>query len=90
MSGNSELPAGGVLLDRSFRKESPNSIAFPHPQSRKHKYGKEDKPSRGGVLGNVLEWTINITGDRNGKDDVNPAKNNTFGALLHSVSINVL
>ena len=50
-------------------------MAFPHPKSRKDKYRKEDKPNSGGVLWNFLKRTINITEDRNAKDNVNAAKN---------------
>jgi len=60
-------------------------MAFPHPQSGKDEYRNEDKPSSGGILWNVFKGTINIAEDRNGKDDVNPAKNRTFYALVHDV-----
>src|SRR5713226_5746793 len=67
-------------LGRSLRKKPSNDMAFPHPQSRKDHYRNEDKPSRSGVVWNLVKRTINITDYRNGKDDVNPAKNPTFGA----------
>ena len=60
-------------------------MAFPHPKSRKDEYRKEDKPNRGGVVWNFFKRTINIAEDRNAKDDVNPAKNRTFGVLVHDV-----
>jgi hypothetical protein len=63
--------------------QSSNDMALPHPQSREDKYGKEDKPSWERVIGNFFERTINITDDRNGKDDVNPAKNRAFGRTSH-------
>jgi hypothetical protein len=58
-------------------------MAFPHPQSRKDHYRKEDKPGYGGIVGKFFKRTINITEYRNAEDDVNPAKNPTFGALVH-------
>src|SRR6267378_3712410 len=70
----------------SFRKKSSNDMAFPHPQSRKHKYRNKHKPGSGGVVWNLVKRTINITGYRNGKDDVNPAKNRTFGSFFHDLS----
>src|ERR1035437_2292492 len=36
-----------ILLRRSFRKKSPNDMAFPHPQSRKEHHRNEDIPSWG-------------------------------------------
>jgi hypothetical protein len=62
-------------------------MALPHPKSRKDKYRKEYKPNSGGVIWNFFERTINITDYRNAKDDVNPAKNRTFDALVHDVMI---
>jgi hypothetical protein len=60
-------------------------MAFPHPQSRKDKYRKEDKPNSGGVIWHFFKRTINITEYRNAEDEVNPAKNRTFDALVHDV-----
>src|SRR5713226_4736090 len=68
---------------RSLRKKSSKYMAFPHPQSRKDHYRKEDKPSSGGVIWNFFKRTINITEYRNAKDDVNPAKNRTLGGIIH-------
>src|SRR2546422_9212832 len=64
-----------ILLRRSFRNQSTKDMAFPHPQSRKDHYRKEDKPSCGGIVWKFFKRTINITEYRNGKDDVNPARN---------------
>jgi hypothetical protein len=58
-------------------------MAFPHPQSRKDHYRKEDKPGCGGIIWEFFKRTINITEYRNAKADVNPAKNPTFGTLVH-------
>jgi hypothetical protein len=58
-------------------------MAFPHPQSRKDHYRKEDKPGCGGIVGEFFKRTINITEYRNTQDDVNPAKNPAFGTLVH-------
>src|SRR5438445_12999588 len=72
-----------ILLGRSFRNKSSKDMAFPHPQSRKDHYRKEDKPSCGGIVWKFFKRTINITEYRNGKDDVNPAKNRTLGGIIH-------
>ena len=58
-------------------------MALPHPQSRKDHYRKEDIPSCGGVVGKSFKRTIDIAEYRNAKDDVNPAKNRTFGGIFH-------
>ena len=60
-------------------------MAFPHPKSRKDNDRNEDQPKNGGVLLKFLSRTINVTEYRKAKDDVNPAKNRTFGALVHDV-----
>src|SRR5260370_4654793 len=73
----------GTLLGRSFRKKSSNDMAFPHPQSRKDHYRKEDIPSWGGIARKFFKRTINITEYRNAKDDVNPAKNRALGGIIH-------
>src|SRR5580700_7262144 len=70
-----------VLLGRSLRKKSSNHMAFPHPQSRKNKRRNEDKPSGGGVVWNLVKRAINVSEDRNAKDEVNPAKNRTCSSL---------
>src|SRR5258708_31734349 len=72
-----------VLLRRSFRNESSKDMAFPHPQSRKDHYRKEDIPRWGGIVWKFFKRTINIPDYRNGKDDVNPAKNRTLGGIFH-------
>src|SRR6266849_3717698 len=53
------------------------------PKSRKEHYRNDDKPNTGGVLWNFFKRTITITEYRNAKDDVNPAKNRTFGGISH-------
>jgi hypothetical protein len=58
-------------------------MAFPHPKSSKNKYRNGDKPNHGGVVWKFFKRTINITDYRNAKDDVNPAKNRTFGGIIH-------
>jgi hypothetical protein len=62
-------------------------MAFPHPKSRKEHYRNDDKPNTGGVLWNFFQRTINIPEYRNAKDDVNPAKNRTFGGLFHDFGL---
>src|SRR5437660_6245803 len=58
-------------------------MAFPHPKSRKDHYRNEDIPGSRCVVWNLVERTIDIANDRNGKDDVNPAKNRTLNTLAH-------
>jgi hypothetical protein len=58
-------------------------MALPHPKSRKDNDRKEDKPNKRGVVWKLFKRTINITDDRDAKDDVNPAKNRTLGGLFH-------
>ena len=72
-----------VLSGRPPRKKSSKPMAFPHPKSRKHKHGNEDKPSSGSVVWNLFKRTINITEYGNAKDDVNPANNRTLGGLTN-------
>src|SRR5579864_9030142 len=68
---------------RSFRNQSSKNMAFPHPQSRKHKCRDEDKPSSRGIVWNLVKRTVDVTDYRNGKDEVNPANNRTFGGIFH-------
>src|SRR6267154_6631437 len=70
-------------LGRPLRNKSSNDMAFPHPKSRKEHYWHEDKPSSGRVVWNLFERTINIAEYRNAEDDVDRAKDPTFGALVH-------
>src|SRR6185312_4386573 len=79
----SPLPA------RSFRHKSSNDMAFPHPKSRKDKYGNKDKANKGSVVGNCFKRTINIPDYRNGKDEVNPAKNRTFDGATDHLTLSI-
>jgi len=60
-------------------------MAFPHPQSRKDNRRKGDIPNHGGVIWKFFKRTINITDYRNRKNDVNRAKNRTFGGIFHGL-----
>src|SRR6266436_4228665 len=51
---------GSILLGRSFRNQSSKDMAFPHPQSRKDHYRKEDIPSWGGIVRKFFKRTIDI------------------------------
>ena len=73
-----ESPSG-----RSLRNEPSQDVAFPHPQSRKDQYWKEDIPNNGSVVVSIRRRIINVTENRNATDDVNPAKNRTFGSIFH-------
>ena len=58
-------------------------MALPHPQSRKDHYRKEDKPGRESIVRKFFKRTVDIAEYRNTEDNVNPAKNQTLGALVH-------
>jgi hypothetical protein len=58
-------------------------MTLPHPQSRKDKYREEEITNSRGVIWDFFERTIDITGDRNGKDDVNPAEDRTCSGIIH-------
>jgi hypothetical protein len=58
-------------------------MPFPHPKSRKDNYGNGDIPDNGRVIWNLFERTINIADYRDGKNDVNPAKNRAFSGVIH-------
>ena len=60
-------------------------MALPHPQSRQDNYRKGDKPNNRGVVRKLFERTINVTDYWNAEDEVNPAKNRTFGGISHSI-----
>ena len=60
-------------------------MAFPHPQSGNDHDGNENKPGLEGVVWNFVEGAIDISKDRNAEDEVNPAKNRSYGALAHEV-----
>jgi hypothetical protein len=66
-----------------FRNKSSNQVPFPHPKPGKDNYGNGDIPNQGGVIWNLFERTINITDYRDGKNDVNPAKNRAFRDVIH-------
>ena len=60
-------------------------MAFPHPQSGKDNYRDRDEPNDGRVVRKFFKRTVNISDYRNGKDDVNPAKDRTFGGFIHDL-----
>lgn len=64
-------------------------MAFPHPKSGKDNDRDRDKPNHGGVIRKFLERTINITGYRNAKEDVDRAKNRTFGGIIYDWFLNL-
>src|SRR4029078_12040288 len=73
---------------RFFPEQSPNGMAFPHPQSGQDEQRYEHISSRGGVIGDLFKWTIDISDDRNAQDEMRPAKNRAFGALGHGFAPN--
>jgi hypothetical protein len=62
-------------------------MAFPHPQSSNYYHRDGDESNNGGVVRDFFERTINITDDRNGKDDMNPAKDRALGGFFHDVAL---
>lgn len=70
-------------LSRSFPNQPANDMALPHPQSYEDQCRKKDIPNGGRVIGSVLRRIIYIADDWNAADDVNPAKDRTFGSLSH-------
>lgn len=63
-------------------------MAFPHPKSGKDNYRNGDKPNNGRVIWKFFERTINVTDDRDAKDNVNPAKYRASGSILHDWFVN--
>src|SRR5277367_721182 len=61
-------------------------MPFPHPQSRKNHDRNEDKPGLEGVAWQFVKGTVNITEYRDGKNDVNPAKNRSCDDSTRDVS----
>ena len=58
-------------------------MAFPHPQSAKDDYRESDIPHDRSVVWKFLKRAIDIPNYRDSEDDVNPAKNRTFGGVIH-------
>ena len=67
----------------SLRNKSSNDVAFPHPKSRKQQHRKKDIPDTGRVVVSIRRRIINVAEYRNATDDVNPAKNRSFGRFFH-------
>src|SRR5271169_2820055 len=59
---------------RALRKKPSNDMAFPHPQSRNQQYRQHDIANTPRVVWSIRRRIINITDDRNPKDNVNPAE----------------
>jgi len=72
-----------VAFGLSLRNKPSKDMAFPHPKSRKDQDGNGHKPNHRGVVWQLLERTVNIAGYWDGKDNVNPAKDRTFGGVTH-------
>ncbi len=62
-------------------------MAFPHPESREDKDRKEDKSNGGGILRNFFKRAVNVAENRNAEDDMNPANDRTYDALVHDFVI---
>src|SRR5262249_47053989 len=60
-------------------------MTFPHPQSRKHNCRKCDISNNGSIVWEFFKWTVNVADYRNSKDDVDRAKDRTFGSISHSI-----
>src|SRR6201988_5433177 len=70
----------------SLRNKSPKDMTFPPPQPRKQQYRKKEIPNSGCVVSSIRRRIIDVTNHRNATDDVNPAKNRTFGGFFHDLS----
>src|ERR1700739_2336364 len=75
---------------RSLRYKPAKDMAFPHPQSRKEQYRKKAIPNSGRVVLSIRRRIIDVTNHRNAEDDVDPAKNRTFGGFFHDESVLLL
>ncbi len=64
-------------------------MAFPHPKSCQDNNRKGNKPNNWRVIREFFERTINVTGYRDGKDNVDPAENRAFGAVIHNRFVNL-
>lgn len=72
-------------LVRFFRNKSSQGLAFPHQKSCQDNDRKVEISKKRGVWLNHLRRTINITDQREAEENVNPAKNRTFGVWVHDV-----
>jgi len=63
-------------------------MALPHPKSGKDNYREGHVSNDRGVIWKFFKRTINITNYRNAKDNVDRAKNQTFGGISHDWVIN--
>jgi hypothetical protein len=72
-------------LGWSFRNQSSNDMAFPHPQASKDHDRKKNIPGWRSIAWKFFKRTIDVTHDRNGKDEVNPAKNGTCDTSVRDV-----
>jgi hypothetical protein len=64
-------------------------MALPHQKARKGNDRKGDVSNNRGVVWKFFKRAINITDYGNAKDDVNPAKNRTFGGIIHDRFVNL-
>jgi hypothetical protein len=48
-------------------------MAFPHPKSRKDHDRNENIARLKGIVWQPLEWTVNVTEDRDTEDEMHPA-----------------
>src|SRR5262249_48861012 len=65
-------------------------MTFPHPKPRKEQHRKKDIPNTVCVVVSIQRRIINVAEYRNATDDVNPAKNRTFGCFRHDESVLLL
>src|ERR1043166_6480792 len=69
-----------ICTEQYHNADDGEEYACIHPQSRKHHDRNEDIPNTVSVLLNFRSRTINVTEDRNGNDNVNPAQNRTLSS----------
>jgi hypothetical protein len=79
--GRDASPGGAVI--GTSRKKPPNSLSFPHPQSREKNGWKIKVTKEWKIRASFVRRAINVSEQRQTKDDVRPAKNRTSGGVFH-------
>src|SRR5205085_4869687 len=59
-------------------------MTFPHPESGERQDWNGNKPDHRCVIRQLFKGAVNITDDRNAEHNVDPAKNRTFGGIIHN------
>jgi hypothetical protein len=70
-------------LDVLPGNESSNEVSFPHPEAGQEHDRDDDITNTAGILWKVLKRAIDVSDNRNAEDNVNGAKDGTFGGGFH-------